>query len=294
MERLVELEPGLRRLRAPNPSPMTFTGTNTYLLGTDRIAVIDPGPQIADHLQSILRACDGAKISDILVTHSHLDHSPLARRLSAETGAPVHAFGDAAAGRSLRMRALAETGATGGGEGIDADFVPDAILADGETIRDPGWGEITAIWTPGHLSNHLSFAWQDILFTGDHIMAWASSLVSPPDGDLTQFMDSCRRLLERSGDRTYHPGHGEPVDNPVERVRWLVEHRLERERQILRALEHSKGTPAQIARRVYHDVDEKLLPAAERNVLAHLIDLETRGLVVACPTLGHKAVFSLA
>ncbi|WP_116131996.1 MBL fold metallo-hydrolase [Tropicimonas sp. IMCC34043] len=282
-------EPGLRRVLAPNPSPMTERGTNTYLVGKGAVAVIDPGPDDASHLQKILGALGPEeRISHILVTHAHKDHSPLARRLAARTGAPVLGFGPHDAGRSALMEHLAAEG-LGGGEGIDADFLPDHALADGAVIEGAGW-RIEAVWTPGHLSNHLCFAWQGALFTGDHVMGWASSLVSPPDGDLTAFMASCDRLAARS-DRVYYPGHGAPVQDPAERIGWLIAHRRAREAQILAELDAAPADAATLAHRIYRDTPAPLLPAAERNVLAHLIDLSSRGMVAPLGPLGPGTVF---
>ncbi|WP_295317652.1 MBL fold metallo-hydrolase, partial [Roseobacter sp.] len=192
-----EAEPGLRRILAPNPSPMTFRGTNTYLLGTRDLAVIDPGPVSEPHLRAILDAVlPGQRISHIIVTHAHLDHSPLAAGLSAATGAPVLGFGPAHAGRSTVMTRLALTGMAEGGEGIDTAFSPDETLADGDIIEGDGWS-LEVLHTPGHIGNHICLGWGNRCFTADHVMGWASSLVSPPDGDLTDFMASCARLMAR-------------------------------------------------------------------------------------------------
>jgi len=275
---------GLRRILAANPSPMTFWGTNTYLLGDRRIAVIDPGPDDPDHLRAILGALGpGQEISHILVTHAHLDHSPLAASLAAETGAPVLAYGDAGAGRSPMMQALAETGLIGGGEGVDADFAPDLVVCDGERIRGDGW-TITAHWTPGHFGNHMCFAMDETVLTGDLVMGWASSLVSPPDGDLTQFMASCARL-RRLGAVRFLPAHGAAIDDPAARVDWIIAHRRTRVKAILDALYDGPLTPGDIATRIYTDTPARLMPAASRNVLAHLIDLMQRSLVVPDGTL---------
>ena len=273
-----ELAPGLHRVLAPNPSPMTYRGTNTYLLGNMDIAVIDPGPLNEAHLDAILEALKpNQRISHIFVTHTHLDHSPLAAPLSARTGAPVLAFGGPQAGRSAVMSNLARQGFTGGGEGIDGDFRPDVELADGERIATDSW-ELEIIHTPGHLGNHIALAWGDTCFTADHVMGWASSLVSPPDGDLTDFMAACQRLCAHDWS-VFHPGHGAPITNPAERLEWLISHRLEREAQILDALAHGPATVQQLAQRIYTDTPIALLPAAERNVFAHLVDLTGRSRV---------------
>ncbi|WP_170432437.1 MBL fold metallo-hydrolase [Ruegeria arenilitoris] len=268
----VALQPGLRLLLAPNPSPMTYLGTNTYLLGTSDLAVIDPGPLSDSHMQAILDALQpGQKISHIVVTHSHLDHSPLAAPLSERTGAPIYAFGGSQAGRSAIMSQLAEQGLAGGGEGIDTEFRPDIELADGDRIEGDGWG-LEVIHTPGHLGNHIALAWGDVCFTADHVMGWASSLVSPPDGDLTDFMKACHRLRARDWS-VFHAGHGAPITDPSGRLDWLIRHRLEREAQILDALAERPGTARDLAQRIYVETPPALLPAAERNVFAHLVDL---------------------
>lgn len=287
VERLAQ---GLRRVLAPNPSPMTFRGTNTYLLGTRDIAVIDPGPDDPAHLDAILAALEpGQSIAAIVVTHAHLDHSPLARPLARESGAPVHAFGTARAGRSARMQALAGSEGLGGGEGVDSAFAPDEVLADGATLAGTGW-TLEALHTPGHFGNHLSLAWGDRLFTGDLVMGWASSLVSPPDGDLTDFMASLERLRARRWSVLY-PGHGAPVMAPAQRLADLVDHRRAREAAILSAVGEAGADPAELARRVYTDTPPALLPAAARNVLAHLIDLRERGLVTTDGPLAAEARF---
>ena len=196
---------------------MTYRGTNTYLLGNKDITVIDPGPLNEAHLDAILKALKpNQRISHIFVTHTHLDHSPLAAPLSARTGAPVLAFGGPQAGRSAVMSNLARQGFADGGKGIDGDFRPDVELADGENIATDSW-ELEVIHTPGHLGNHIALARGGICFTADHVMGWASSLVSPPDGDLTDFMAVCQRLYVRDWS-VFHPGHGAPITNPAERL----------------------------------------------------------------------------
>lgn len=285
------LAENLQVVLASNPSPMTFWGTNTYLLGKDCLAIIDPGPENAQHFSALRAAIGTRSVQHILVTHSHLDHSPLARSLSRHCGAPVLAFGDHRAGRSNVMKSLAADGLTGGGEGIDTAFAPDIHLADGDIVGGD-WGEVRAIHTPGHIGNHLCFHWQDVLFTGDHVMGWASSLVSPPDGDLTDFMRSCR-TLQKIDVAKYYPGHGPVITGPTARLHWLLAHREGRETQIRDALVDRQLTVPALARLIYDDVAPALLPAAERNVFAHLIDLVERGLVEALPRLSNDALFRL-
>lgn len=286
-----DLSPGLRRILAPNPSPMTYRGTNTYLVGTTGLAVIDPGPPDDAHLHAILGAVEpGQKITHVIVTHTHVDHSPLARPLARATGAPVLAFGDATAGRSNAMQALANSGMAGGGEGIDTRFQPDQTVVDGEKIEGDGWA-LEVIHTPGHLGNHIALGWEDACFTADHVMGWASSLVSPPDGDLTDFMASCETLRARDW-RVFHPGHGAPVDDPAGRLDWLITHRRGREASILKTLAAGPADAATLARRIYTETPPALLPAAERNVFAHLVDLLGKNQVAADGALHPNAVFS--
>ena len=286
------LETGLRRIVAPNPSPMTYRGTNTYLLGETALAVIDPGPISDSHLAKILDAVGPEQhISHIIVTHTHLDHSPLARALSDATSAPVLAFGAADAGRSAVMQQLAAAYGSCGGEGIDSDFMPDILLEDGELITHADW-QLEVIHTPGHIGNHISLGWGDACFTADHVMGWASSLVSPPDGDLTDFMASCTRLQARNW-RVFFPGHGAPVDDPAARLNWLVSHRLSREASILELLENTPATASELAQTIYTTTPPALLGAAIRNVLAHLIDLKGRNQVTHDGPLHETAIFSL-
>ncbi len=286
------LAPDLRCILAPNASPMTYWGTNTYLLGRKQIAVIDPGPKDAMHLQAICEAVpEGGDITHILVTHAHLDHSPLARELAEATGAPVSAFGPATRGRSKIMQDLLESGFKGGGEGIDHDFHPDLQLDDGDRIETPEWS-LDVLHTPGHMGNHLSFAWGDALFCGDHVMGWASSLVSPPDGDLTDFMASCHRLQAKTWSRFY-AGHGLPIESPNARLEWLITHRLGRESSILAALAKGPRNASELAKELYVDTPQSLLPAAARNVFAHLIDLFAKNQVIPDGDIAFSTVFAL-
>ena len=283
------LAPGLRRVLAPNPSPMTFRGTNTYLIGDGDLAIIDPGPSDENHLNALMQSIGTERVSAILVTHAHVDHSPLARALADRLNAPIYAFSDATGGRSAVMQQLAATGLMGGGEGVDRDFQPDIQLTDGETVSGDGW-TLRALHTPGHFGNHLSFAWDDVLFCGDLVMGWASSLVSPPDGDLTDFMASCRCLRARA-DRIYLPGHGAPVTDPASRIDWLITHRKAREAAIIEALQAAPATAETLALQIYTETPAMLLPAAARNVFAHLVDLTGKNIIAPEGQLSWTARF---
>ena len=288
--RAIAVEPGLRRILADNPSPMTYRGTNTYILGETELAVIDPGPDAPGHLDAILRAVEtGQRVSHIVITHSHKDHSTLSRPLAEATGAPVLAFGDATAGRSAVMSDLAASGLGGGGEGLDAGFVPDGVLAEGEVIEGAGWA-LEVIHTPGHLGNHISLAMGDACLTGDHIMGWASSIVSPPDGDVGDFMASCDKLKTRDW-RIFYPGHGGPVGTPAARIDWLMDHRRKREAAILGALSFAAATPQVLAARIYTETPRRMLGMATRNVFAHLVDLTQKNRVAPDGPLSETSVF---
>ena len=283
---------GIRRILAPNPSAMTGPGTNTYILGHGAgVIVVDPGPAEEQHLTAVLAALDLSEtVAAILVTHAHNDHSAAAPRLAALTAAPVLAFGDAHAGRSPMMQRLAASGLAGGGEGVDLGFRPDRQLADDERL-DCGDGVPRVIHTPGHMGGHICLGFGDVLLSGDHAMGWASSLISPPDGDMAAYMASLDRLLADP----WHlmlPGHGPAVTEVAARLQALFEHRRAREREVMAALRTAPATPAALTRRIYHDIPTGLHPAAQRNVLAHLIDLVERNLVI-CQTLpGPDTIFT--
>ncbi len=292
---VVEVLPGIRRLTAPNPSPMTFTGTNSWLVGGgagERVTVIDPGPDDPAHLAALVDAAGGPRrIERILVTHPHVDHSAGAARLSRLTGAPILGCGPAGSGRSALMRQLAESGAIGGGEGVDTGFAPDEVLGEGDVVRGEGW-RIEVVETPGHMAEHLSFALGEALFSGDHVMGWATTLVSPPDGDLAAFLASLDKLRTRS-ESLYLPGHGDVVRNPREVIDWIRAHRAERSEQIRAALATGPRTAAEITRAVYVDLDPRLLPMAERNVLAHLLAMIEEGEVAPVGQLSAQGSFAL-
>lgn len=277
----------LIRIVAPNPSPMTEAGTNSYLVGLRDVAVIDPGPVIPSHLDALVEAVAGRPVRAVLVTHSHLDHSPGARALADRLGTRVLAFGPSETGRSEAMTGLA---GLGGGEGVDAGFVPDAVLADGDAVAGDGW-TLRAMHTPGHMGNHLSFEWVERreAFTGDVVMGWASTMISPPDGDLGQFRTSLDRL-EALDMRVFHPGHGARVDAPAARCRALRDHRHAREVAILAALPRAPTIPALVAK-LYADTPSALHGAAARNVLAHLVELWRTDRVAASPAPGPDAIW---
>lgn len=262
----------IRQVRANNPGAMTGSGTNSYIIGQGQVGVIDPGPKDPAQLDAILAALSPSdEVAAILVTHAHLDHSALVPELARITGAPIYAFGTASSGRSTSMQALVDQGLSSGGEGIDHSFAPDCRLKDDETLA---LGPLTlrAIHSPGHMGGHMCFALEDVLFSGDHAMGWATSLVSPPDGDMGAYMASLEQLAAQSW-RRMHPGHGEQVDTPAARLQDLITHRRQREASVLAELARAPGTAAELAQRIYIDTPPALLPAASRNVLAHLIDL---------------------
>lgn len=266
----LSLEPLVTRVLAPNPSPYTYTGTQTYLVGVEDLAVIDPGPADPAHLDALAAAIAGRRVTAILCTHTHRDHSPAAAPLAAQTGAPVI---------GCAPLALADTGPRADAA-FDTDYRPDQVLADGERVSGSGW-TLTAVATPGHTSNHLCYALDPggALFTGDHVMGWSTSVVSPPDGDMGAYMASLERLMTRD-DRVYYPAHGEPIASPQRFVRGLAGHRKQREGQILRLLAKGDADIAAMVARMYVGLDPRLVGAAGRSVLAHLLDLRARGLVV--------------
>jgi glyoxylase-like metal-dependent hydrolase (beta-lactamase superfamily II) len=276
--RLETLAPGLRRIVARNPSPFTFKGTGTYVVGRGEVAVIDPGPDLDEHVAALLASLEGERVTHILVTHTHRDHSPATKAVKAATGAPSFGFGPHAGGK--RGEPAVE-------EGGDWDFVPDIALRDGERVTGQGWA-FEAVHTPGHTSNHLCFALEGsgILFSGDHVMGWSTSVISPPDGDMAAYMASLDKLLGRR-DRVYWPTHGPAITDPERHVRAFIAHRREREAGILACLDAGIGHIDPIVGRLYVGLMPGLRRAAGRSVLAHLIDLRARGLV-ACdgePTL---------
>ncbi len=271
---------------------MTGTGTNSYLIEGDRSCVlIDPGPALPAHHQAIMAALAGRRLEAILITHAHLDHTALAPTVAHSTGAPILAYGDAQSGRSAIMAALSEQGLTGGGEGVDLAFTPDVQLVDGQQIVLAG-RMIEVLHTPGHMGGHLCFAIGDTLFSGDHVMGWSTSLVSPPDGDMAAYRASLDLLIRRPWAQML-PGHGAPIAQPTARLAELTRHRHSRETQVLAALAHGPADAASLAARIYTETPAALLPAASRNVLAHLIDLHARNLITATKVITPHSRFQM-
>ncbi len=267
-----QLEPLVRRVLAGNPSPYTYTGTQTYLVGMGAdVAVIDPGPAEDAHIDAIIAAIGDARVTAICCTHTHRDHSPAAAPLARQTGAPII---------GCAPLVLADDGPRAD-EAFDKSYAPDRIMGDGEQLSGDGW-TLEAIATPGHTSNHLCYAVVEsgAVFTGDHVMGWSTSVISPPDGDMADYMASMQKMYER-GDRIYYPAHGPAVEKPRQLVRGMMGHRKQRERQILRHLESGLTQITDMVPFMYKGLDPRLFGAAGRSVLAHLIDLENRNIVAS-------------
>ena len=263
----VEVAPGLRRLTCRNPGPFTFLGTNSFIVGPSakggEVAVVDPGPRDDEHLAALLRAVEGERVAAVFVTHTHADHSPLARPFAeAAGGAPVYGLPDPAA--------------DGGEVSGDAAFRPDVALADGQVVAGEGWA-LEATFTPGHASNHMAYALGgDVLLAGDHVMGWSTTIVSPPDGDMDAYLASLDRVIAR-GLRTLHPAHGPAVTDPAPFLDAYRAHRLHREAQVRAAVAHGLDRIPGMVAALYAEVDPRLHPAAARSVEAHLIRLVRRG-----------------
>jgi glyoxylase-like metal-dependent hydrolase (beta-lactamase superfamily II) len=266
-----QVEPLVRRVLAPNPSPYTYTGTETYVVGAgSNVAVIDPGPGEPAHLEALLAAIGDAKVAAIMCTHTHRDHSPASRPLAERTGAPIV---------GCAPLVLDDSGPRADAS-FDRDYAPDRVMLDGEAMTGDGW-TLRAVHTPGHTSNHLCFALEEsgALFTGDHVMGWSTSVIVPPDGDMTAYMASLDKLQQRE-DRVFYPAHGPQIDNPRQLVRGMIGHRRQRENQIVRILsEHGALGAADFVPLMYKGLDPRLTGAAEMSVSAHLIDLERRGMI---------------
>ncbi|MDC7743407.1 MBL fold metallo-hydrolase [Rhizobium binxianense] len=267
---------GVERVTVNNPGPFTFFGTNSYIVGSSSVAVIDPGPEDEAHYQALMAALDGRAVTHIFVSHTHRDHSPLSRRLHAATGAVTVGQGPHRPARPLREGEINPFS-----ESSDLSFVPDIAIGDGETIAGDGWA-LTAVLTPGHTANHAAFALsgRDILFTGDHVMAWSTSIVAPPDGSMADYMASLDRLIKRE-DHLLLPGHGGPVTEPSTFLRALKAHRLRREQAVLARVQAGDQQITEMVKVIYRDTDPKLHGAAALSVLAHIEDLLERGEIAA-------------
>ncbi len=280
-----EVTPGIRRVLCNNPGPFTFTGTLTYIVGRGKVAIIDPGPADEAHIAAVLDAVKGETVSHIFVTHTHRDHSPAVPRVKAATGATVYAEGPHRAARPLHIGEQNPLDSSG-----DHDFRPDIALRDGEIVRGDGW-TIEAVATPGHTANHMAFSFKEenALFCGDHVMGWATSIVAPPDGAMSDYMASLHKLAGR-GERTYYPGHGPAVVDGPRFVAFYIAHRRARERSILARLAKGECDIPTLVRAIYIGIDPRLTGAAGLSVLAHMEDLVARGVVETdgAPTLGGR------
>jgi glyoxylase-like metal-dependent hydrolase (beta-lactamase superfamily II) len=265
--KLEQIEPGIARVLAHNPSAFTYYGTQTYLLGTGEVAVVDPGPDLPEHVDALVEAIGDRRVVAIMCTHTHRDHSPASRPLAERTRAPIVGCAPL----------VLETVGPRADASFDGDYVPNRVLTDGESLEVDG-KPIVAVATPGHTSNHLCFAYGDALLTGDHVMGWSTTVVVPPDGEMAAYMQSLDKLRNRQ-DRIYYPAHGPAVEKPQQYVRSLIGHRLQREKQILRLVsERSRDIPDIVAN-AYPGLDPRLVVAAGGSVWSHLLDLERRGLV---------------
>ncbi|MBV9065737.1 MAG: MBL fold metallo-hydrolase [Methylobacteriaceae bacterium] len=269
-----QVSPLIRRVLAPNPGPFTFTGTCTYIVGRGELAIVDPGPDNAEHVQALIEATKGERVANILVTHTHRDHAPASRALQAATGAAIVGC------RPYEPR-HANAQAAGLDAAHDTDYRPARVLSEGDTVEGPGF-TLEAIATPGHASNHLAFALREenALFSGDHVMAWSTSIVAPPDGSMNDYMASLEKLRDRS-ETIYWPGHGGPVREPQRYLRALIHHRHQRETAILTRIKAGDTLIPEMVERIYEGLDARLKGAAALSVLAHLEDLVARGVVRA-------------
>lgn len=278
--------PGIRRVIAENPSPFTLYGTGTYILGRGEVAVIDPGPADGAHIAKLLEALEGETISHILITHTHMDHSPGCRLLQAHTDAKSYAYGPHGAGK-LEQGVPVE-------EGGDMEFEPDELVRDGDVLTGGDWS-VECVFTPGHTSNHMCYQLREskALFTGDHVMGWSTSIISPPDGDMGAYIASLDRLLERD-DAVYWPTHGPCIDDPKPHVQAFIEHRLARERQIISCIEQGVHRIEDMVPMMYTELPEFMYPAAARSVLASMEHLVGNGALKADGGVQLDAAYQLA
>ena len=279
-----QVSPLIRRIVADNPGPFTFTGTGTYVIGHGEVAVIDPGPDLPEHLNAILRALEGEKVAAIVVTHTHLDHSPLAAPLAKASGARIWGLpAPQVQDTAIRVE-----------EGHDRNFRPDELIADGQSLTGPGW-TLQAVATPGHASNHVCYALaqENALFTGDHVMGWSTTVISPPDGDMSDYYASLDKVASRGFARLW-PTHGPPVQDVPQFLAAYKAHRLERERQILDQLALGRRRIRDMIPVIYAQVDPRLHPAAAHSVLAHLIHLTKSGQVASEGPPGPDSDYRLA
>lgn len=274
--RVDQVSPMVRRVIANNPSPFTFTGTGTYIVGQDTVAVIDPGPQDDAHYDALIEALDGKTVSHILVTHTHRDHSPLAARLKQATSAQTFAYGAHGSGRARTVEMSADVQLDAGG---DQDFTPDVEVRHGDIIEGPGW-TFEAVFTPGHTSNHMSFALREenAMFAGDHVMAWSTSVIAPPDGNMADYMASLDLMLEREED-VYWPTHGPKLEDAQAFVSKFIAHRRAREDAVVEQLRRGPATIDAMVPEIYKGVDPRLFPAAALSMLAHVEHLIEQGIV---------------
>ncbi len=280
-----QISPLVQRIVADNPGPFTYTGTGVYIIGDKSVAVIDPGPDKPSHKSALLKALDGRTVSHVFVTHHHIDHSPLAAPIAEHFGCKVYGFGQQTRtpiGGEVRLEA-----------GDDLSFKPDVEIRDGDMFHGDGW-TFEAIHTPGHTSNHMCYALQEenVLFSGDHIMGWSTSVVSPPDGHMGDYLHSLHKVLDRNFDRII-PTHGPVIEDPAPFVRAYIDHRLDRENQICGALSSGITDIMDIVKSLYTDIDPRLYPAAAHSVLSHLIHMRESGRVCSGDTEGLKGTYRL-
>ncbi len=289
-----EIAPKIKRVTAKNPSKFTFKGTGTYIIGNESVAVIDPGPDNKEHIDALIKALDGKEVSHILITHTHRDHSPASRALQEKVGGLICGFGAHPVEISEKApESKKETDPDKLEESGDLEFKPDKFLSHNEILAGRGW-TVECIYTPGHISNHLCFAFPEAsaVFTGDHIMGWSTSIIPPPNGRLDDYMDSLSLLLERE-EKRYFPTHGAPIDEPKKYVEALIQHRENRSMQILKCLDAGSKTIEEIVKIIYADHPKELHKPAEKSVLAHLIYLNQKGVVFSDGPINSESMFSV-